>query len=92
MEKIPTVTTSQGCNYEVPLFYADEKHILPDVDNCNVGYSKYETPLPKGVVADVLFEIQTKDKSLGSQLRRLLFISKRRQQAKKKRLKKIRNK
>lgn len=92
MEKITTITTSQGCNYEVPLFYADEKHILPDVDNCNVGYSKYETPLPNGVVADVLFEIQTKDKPLGPQLRHLLIISKRRQQAKKKRLKKIRNK
>lgn len=92
MEKIPTVTTSQGCNYEVPLFYVDEKHVLPDVDNRNVGYSKYETPLPEGVVADVLFEIQTKDKPLGSQLRHLLIVAKRRQQAKVKRLKKIRNK
>ena len=92
MEKITTVTTSQGCNYEVPLFYADEKHIVPDVDICNVGYSKYEIPLPKGVVADVLFEIQTKDKPLGAQLRHLLIVSKRRQQTKRKRLKKIRNK
>ena len=92
MEKIPTITTSQGCNYEVPLFYVDEKHVLPDVDNCNVGYSKYETPLPAGVVADVLFEIQTKDKPLGPQLRHLLIVAKRRQQAKIKRLKKIRKK
>lgn len=92
MEKITTITTSQGCNYEVPLFYVDEKQIVPDVDNCKIGYSKYEAPLPKGVVADVLFEIQTKDKPLGTQLRHLLIVSKRRQQAKRKRLKKIRNK
>ena len=92
MEKITTVTTSQGCNYEVPSFYVDEKHIVPDVDNCKIGYSKYETPLPKGMVADVLFEIQTKDKPLASQLRHLLIVSKRKQQTKRKRLKKIRNK